>query len=83
LLDLIEECLFRSRTFAIMVVLSAAVQFALLVNQINLQSALGFTAIRAGVTGLPLTVVMTALAPFAGRLTDRFGGRYVLMVTEG
>ena len=75
--------LFRSRTFGIMVVLSAVVQFALqsmlLVNSINLQSALGFTAVHAGLTGLPLTLAMTALAPFAGRLTDRLGGKYVLM----
>jgi EmrB/QacA subfamily drug resistance transporter len=75
--------LFRSRTFALMVVLSAVVQFALqsmlLVNSINLQSVLGFTAVRAGLTGLPLTLAMTALAPFAGRLTDRLGGKYVLM----
>ncbi|MGE5285730.1 MAG: DHA2 family efflux MFS transporter permease subunit [Micromonosporaceae bacterium] len=76
--------LFRSGTFAISVVLSVAVQFALqsmlLVNSINLQSVLGFTAVHAGLTGLPLTLAMTALAPFAGRLTDRLGGRYVLMV---
>ncbi len=75
--------LFRSGTFTIMVVLSFLVQFALqsmlLVNSINLQSALGFTAVRAGLTGLPLTLAMTALAPFAGRLTDRFSGKYVLM----
>ena len=75
--------LFRSRTFAIMVLLNAAVQFALqsmlLVNSINLQSVLGMTAVRAGLTSLPLTLALTALAPFAGRLTDRFGGKYVLM----
>ena len=75
--------LFRSRTFTIMVVLSAGVQFALqsmlLVSSVNLQSALGFTAVHAGLTSLPLTVAMTSLAPFAGRLTDRFGGKYVLM----
>jgi EmrB/QacA subfamily drug resistance transporter len=75
--------LFRSGTFTIMVVLSAVVQFALqsmlLVNSINLQSVLGFTAVRAGLTSLPLTLAMTALAPFAGRLTDRLGGKYVLM----
>ena len=75
--------LFRSRTFTIMVVSSAVVQFALqsmlLVNSVNLQSALGFTAVHAGLTSLPLTVAMTALGPFAGRLTDRFGGKYVLM----
>jgi MFS family permease len=75
--------LFRSRTFAIMVLLNLAVQFALqsmlLVNSINLQSVLGFTAVHAGLTALPLTLALTALAPFAGRLTDRFGGKYVLM----
>ena len=75
--------LFRSRTFAIMVLLNVAVQFALqsmlLVNSINLQSVLGMTAVRAGLTSLPLTLALTTLAPFAGRLTDRFGGKYVLM----
>ncbi len=80
---LVPPGLFRSRTFAIMVTLNLAVQFALqsmlLVNAINLQSVLGFTAVHAGLTGLPLTVALTAVAPFAGRLTDRLGGKYVLM----
>ena len=75
--------LFRTPTFTIMVVLSGMVQFALqstlLINSVNMQSVLGFTAIRAGLTGLPLTLAMTALAPFAGRLTDRSVGKYVLM----
>jgi EmrB/QacA subfamily drug resistance transporter len=75
--------LFRSRTFTIMVVLNLVVQFALqsmlLLNSINLQSVLGFTAVQAGLTSLPLTLALSALAPFAGRLTDRFGGRFVLM----
>jgi EmrB/QacA subfamily drug resistance transporter len=76
--------LLRSRNFAIIAAVALAVQFALqsmlLVNSINLQSALGFTAVHAGLTGLPLTVAMTSLAPFAGRITDRFGGKYVLAV---
>jgi EmrB/QacA subfamily drug resistance transporter len=80
---LVPAGLFRSGTFAIMVLLNLATQFALqsmlLVNSINLQSVLGFSAVRAGLTGLPLTVALTAVAPFAGRLTDRFGGKYVLM----
>jgi EmrB/QacA subfamily drug resistance transporter len=75
--------LFRSRTFTIMVVLNVAVQFALqsmlLTNSINLQSVLGMTAFRSGLTSLPLTLALTTLAPFAGRLTDRLGGKYVLM----
>jgi EmrB/QacA subfamily drug resistance transporter len=75
--------LFRDRTFTTLVVLNVVVQFALqsmlLVNSINLQSVLGFTPVHSGLTGLPLTVALTALAPFAGRLTDRFGGKFVLM----
>jgi MFS family permease len=65
------------------VLLNLATQFALqsmlLVNSINLRSVLGFTAVRAGLTGLPLTLALTAVAPFAGRLTDRVGSKYVLM----
>jgi len=80
---LLPAALFRSRTFTIMVLLSLATQFALqsmlLVNSINLQSVLGFSAVHAGLTGLPLTLALTAVAPFAGRLTDRIGGKYVLM----
>jgi EmrB/QacA subfamily drug resistance transporter len=80
---LLPGALLRNRTFTIMVVLNLATQFALqsmlLVNSINLQSVLGFTAVHAGLTGLPLTLALTVVAPFAGRLTDRFGGKYVLM----
>ena len=79
---LIPLGLLRSRNFAIVVALSLGVQFTLqsmlLVNSINLQSALGFSAIHAGLTGLPTTLAMTSLAPFAGRITDRFGGKHVL-----
>jgi EmrB/QacA subfamily drug resistance transporter len=82
---LLPAALFRSRTFTVMVLLSLATQFALqsmlLVNSINLQSVLGFTAVHAGLTGLPLTLALTAVAPFAGRLTDRVGGKYVLMAS--
>ncbi len=81
---LIPLGLLRSRNFAIVVALCLGVQFALqsmlLVNSINLQSALGFSAIHAGLTGLPTTLAMTSLAPFAGRITDRVGGKYVLAV---
>jgi len=80
---LLPAALFRSRTFTVMVLLSLATQFALqsmlLVNSINLQSVLGFSAVHAGLTGLPLTLALTAVAPFAGRLTDRVGGKYVLL----
>ena len=80
---LLPLSLFGNRTFSIMVVLNIIVQFALqsmlLINSINLQSVLGFTAVHGGLTGLPLTLALTALAPFAGRLTDRLGGKFVLI----
>ena len=76
--------LLKGRNFAIVVALSLGVQFALqsmlLINSINMQSALGFSAIHAGLTVLPTTLAMTSLAPFAGRMTDRFGGKHVLAV---
>jgi EmrB/QacA subfamily drug resistance transporter len=80
---LVPPALFADRTFAIMVVLNVAVQFALqsmlLLNALNLQSVLGFTPVHSGLTVLPLTIALTATAPFAGRLTDRFGGKWVLL----
>ena len=44
-----------------------------------LQSALGMTAMQAGLTVIPLSLASIATAPFAGRLADRMGGKYILM----
>jgi EmrB/QacA subfamily drug resistance transporter len=75
--------LLRDRTFGLLVLLNGVVQFALLsmltVNAINLQSVLHMSAVRAGLTSLPMTLALTAAAPFAGRLTDRIGGKYLLL----
>jgi len=80
---LIPLKLLQNRTFALLVTLAAAMQFALqsmlLVNSFTMQSVLGMTAIRAGLTSLPLTIALVAVAPLAGRLTDRIGGRLVVM----
>jgi len=46
---------------------------------IYLQSVLGFTALRAGLTMAPASLVSMFLAPVAGRLTDKIGGKYILM----
>ena len=43
-----------------------------------LQIGLGFSAFKAGLTLLPLPLVIIVVAPFAGRLTDRIGGRWIL-----
>ena len=81
---LVPLSLFRNRNFSIMVWLSALWQFALLgfllTTTIDLQSVLGMSAVQAGLTTTPLTLAMVLVGPFAGRLTDRIGGRYILML---
>jgi MFS family permease len=46
---------------------------------IYLQDALGFSALKAGLTMAPSSLVMIVIAPFLGRLTDKIGGKYILM----
>jgi EmrB/QacA subfamily drug resistance transporter len=81
---LVPLSLFKNRNFSIMVWLSAVMFFAMFgfmfTTTIDLQSVLGFSAIQAGLTTIPLTVAIMIAGPFAGRLTDRFGGRYILML---
>ena len=47
---------------------------------IYLQSVLGFTAIKAGLTMAPASLVSMFVAPAAGRMSDRIGGKFILMV---
>jgi EmrB/QacA subfamily drug resistance transporter len=80
---LLPLALFRNRNFSIMVGLLALLWFALvglmITATIDLQSVLGMSAIRAGLTITPITLTMAAVSPFTGRLTDRIGGRYILL----
>jgi MFS family permease len=43
-----------------------------------LQIILGFSALKAGLTLLPLPLAIIVAAPIAGRLTDKIGGRWIL-----
>jgi EmrB/QacA subfamily drug resistance transporter len=43
-----------------------------------LQIVLGFNALKAGLTLLPLPLAIMVVAPFAGRFTDKIGGRWIL-----
>jgi EmrB/QacA subfamily drug resistance transporter len=80
---LVPMSLFRDRNFAIMNWVSWALTFGMigmfLPLTIYLQSALGFTAIKAGLTLVPMSIVSMVIAPNAGRLTDRIGGKYIVM----
>jgi EmrB/QacA subfamily drug resistance transporter len=80
---LIPFALFRNRNFTLMnwvsFTLSIGMLGIFLPFTIYLQSALGFSALKAGLTMAPSSLVMIAVAPFLGRATDRVGGKYILM----
>ena len=81
---LVPFSLFKERNFAIGNALSAIVSFGMLglflPLTIFLQSVLGFSALKAGLTLAPMSLVSMVVAPISGRLTDLFGGKYILMV---
>jgi len=81
---LVPLTLFRERNFSLMNWVGATVNFAMvglfLPLTIYLQSALGFSALKASLTMLPMSLISGAVAPFAGRLADRVGGKYILLV---
>ncbi len=79
---LIPFALFRSRNFTLMnwvsFTLSIGMLGIFLPFTIYLQDALGFSALKAGLTMAPASLVMIFIAPFLGRLTDKIGGKYIL-----
>jgi EmrB/QacA subfamily drug resistance transporter len=80
---LVPFSLFRDRNFTVMNVVSAAVAIGMLgiflPFTIYLQSVLGFTALKAGLTMAPASLISMFVAPVAGRMSDRIGGKYILM----
>jgi MFS family permease len=46
---------------------------------IYLQSVLGFSALKAGLTLAPASLIAMPVAPIAGRMSDRIGGKFILM----
>ena len=79
---LLPLSLFADRNFAIGNWIAAAISFGMLSMflpfTIYLQSALGFSALTAGLTMAPMSVTSMFTAPFAGRYADRVGGKYIL-----
>ncbi len=80
---LVPLSLFEDRNFAVANWIAAAIAFGMmslfLPVVIYLQSVRGFSALTAGLTLAPMSLTSMFIAPFAGRLADRFGGKYILM----
>jgi EmrB/QacA subfamily drug resistance transporter len=76
--------IFRNRNFAVMNYVVAAIAFGMLglflPLTIYLQSVLGLSALQAGLTFAPMSLISIFIAPFAGRLSDRTGGKAILFI---
>jgi EmrB/QacA subfamily drug resistance transporter len=80
---LVPFALFRDRNYALMNMVAGFIAIGMLgiflPFSIYLQSVLGFSALKAGLTMAPASLVSMFVAPVAGRMSDRVGGKYILM----
>src|SRR6266540_2708700 len=76
--------LFASRDFVGANMIALVVTFAMLAQfffiALYMQNILGYSPLEAGVRFLPATMMIVAIAPIAGRLTDRIGPRIPIAV---
>ena len=76
--------IFRDRNYSVMNYVVMSIAFGMLglflPLTIFLQAVLGLSALQAGLTTAPMSVISMFVAPFAGRLADRIGGKWILFV---
>jgi EmrB/QacA subfamily drug resistance transporter len=80
---LVPFAVFRDRNYSVVNwvsgVLAIGMMGIFLPLTIYLQSVLGFSALKAGLVMAPASLVSLPIAPLAGRMTDKIGGKYILM----
>jgi EmrB/QacA subfamily drug resistance transporter len=80
---LVPFAVFRDRNFSVVNwvsgVLAIGMMGIFLPLTIYLQSVLGFSALKAGLVMAPASLVSMFVAPVAGRMTDKIGGKFILM----
>jgi EmrB/QacA subfamily drug resistance transporter len=81
---LIPFQIFHDRNYSIMNYVVGSIAFGMfglfLPLTIFLQSVLGLSALQAGLTTAPMSLVSMFIAPFAGRFADKIGGKWILFV---
>ena len=79
---MVEFRLFASRNFVGSNLVALVVTFAMMAQfffiALYLQDILGLSPLEAGVRFLPATLMIVAVAPIAGRLTDKVGPRWLI-----
>jgi EmrB/QacA subfamily drug resistance transporter len=80
---LVPFALFKDRNYSVTNwvsgVLAIGMMGIFLPLTIYLQSILGFSALKAGLALAPASLISMFVAPVAGRMTDKIGGKYILM----
>ena len=81
-LPMFDVALFRNPTFAganvVALLVSLAMFGVFFFVSLYMQQVLGFSATRAGASFLPMTLLIIAVAPVAGRVSDRVGSRWLM-----
>jgi len=81
-LPMFDVTLFRNPTFAgantVALLVSLAMFGVFFFISLYMQNVLGYSAVRAGVAFLPMTVLIILVAPLAGRTSDRLGSRWLM-----
>ena len=80
---LVPFAVFRDRNYSVVNwvsgVLAVGMMGIFLPLTIYLQSVLGFSALKAGLVMAPASLMSLPIAPLAGRMTDKIGGKFILM----
>jgi EmrB/QacA subfamily drug resistance transporter len=79
---MVQFDLLSDRNFLAAVCVALIITFAMMgvffFLALYMQDILGYTPLEAGVRFLPSTLMIVAVAPVAGRLSDRFGPRWLI-----
>jgi len=81
-IPMLDLSLFRNRTFAgsnaAMLFVGLAMFGTFFYVSIYMQQVLGYSPVQAGASFLPMTLLVIALAPRMGALSDKFGSRWLV-----
>lgn len=79
---MLDLSLFRDGTFAganaVALLVSLTMFGVFFFISLYMQNILGYSPVRAGATFLPMTAMIILVAPVSGRLSDRFGSRWLM-----
>jgi EmrB/QacA subfamily drug resistance transporter len=81
-LPMFDVTLFQNPTFAganvVALLVSLAMFGVFFFISLYMQNVLGYSAVRAGASFLPMTLLIILVAPVAGKLSDRVGSRWLM-----